>query len=485
MPVNYNFKKGIDIPVWLWEPMFPPAIGYHGASTAYDGKRHLYVIEQYGSTATTASTTALYRFDTWSGAWQFLGAATSGNQGMDIEYDSIRNVLYILTGASTTTWQVFNLNNVSVTIANVACAAFAFTTMTPVLPAAAPLGSSFTMPSDDAVPAQIDTGTADAGGTTTSVVATAATGTFGLGMIGLQVRFTSGTYNGQIRTISGVTAPTTLSFTPALAGAPAAGDTFVIELVADTATGGSTTTVVDSTANWTTNMYANMDVIITGGTGSGQRRRIASNTATTLTLAGATTGNARTGAFTTAPVAGSTFRIVPSADFLYYQVGGGTGLYRIDVAQTTGAAWSAALAAVPAATGGGANTFYPAAYAPYQILAFRGAGTAQYYMYNIGTNAWTTPTVFAAGETFTTGASAAMVSGKRKLIILKEATTRLYVLDLLTGIYEPGGYLPYAAPGGYDGKRLRVVTSPDGAQFLYVRRAAGPEFYRLALEWLQ
>ncbi len=296
MAVNYNFKKGIDVPVWLWEPMFPPGIGYHGASTAYDGSRYLYVAEQYGSTGTTASTTALYRFDTWSLSWQYLTLLTSGNQGLDMEYDSIRNVLYILTGASTTTWQVFNLNNTAVTIANVVCAAFTLTTMTLVLPAAAPLGSSFTMPSDDAVPAQVDSGTE--------------------------------------------------------------------------------------------------------------------------------------------------------------------------------------------ATGGGANTFYPAQYAPYQLIAVRGSATSTYYMYNIGTNDWTTPTVFASGQTFTTGSAADMVSGKRKIIFLKESTNQLYILDLLTGVLEPAGYLPYVAPGAYDGKRLRVVTTPDGAQFLYVRRAAGPEFYRLALEWL-
>jgi hypothetical protein len=484
MSVNYNFKKGIDVPVWLWEPMFPTGIGYHGASTAYDGKRYLYVVEQYGVSTAVASTSALYRFDTWSASWQFLTLITSGNQGMDIEYDSIRNVLYILHGASLTSWQVFNLNLTSVTIANVVCAAFTLTTMTPVLTTAAPLGSSFTMPSDDAVPAQVDSGAADATGqTATQVTATAATGTFGQGMVGLQLRVTSGTRSGEKSTIASVTAPTVLTLGAALTGALASGDTFVIELPEDVATGGSTTTVIDSTANWIVNQYANQDVIITSGTGVGQRRRIASNTATTLTLAAAVTGNARTGVFTTAPVAGSGFKVVPSSDFLYYQVGGATTLYKIDLAQTTGVAWTA-LTAAPAATGGGANTFYPAAYAPFQILAFRGAATATYYMYNIGTNVWTTPAVYASSQTFTTGASATMVTGKRKLIILKEATTQLYALDLLTGIYEPAGNLPYAAPGAYDGKRMRVITTPDGAQFLYVRRAAGPEFYRLALEWV-
>jgi hypothetical protein len=38
--------------------------------------------------------------------------------------------------------------------------------------------------------------------------------------------------------------------------------------------------------------------------------------------------------------------------------------------------------------------------------------------------------------------------------------------------------------GAYDGKRASVITSPDGAQFLYILRAGGQEFFRVPLEWL-
>jgi hypothetical protein len=395
-------------------------------------------------------------------------------------------VLYILHGAALTSWQVFNLNTIAVTIANQSCAAWALTTITTVLPAAANLGASFTMPSDDVVPAQIDTGTADStGNTTTTVSATVATGTFGQGMVNLQLTVLTGAQAGQKRTISAVSAPNTLTVTPALPGALAAGDTFQIELVNDVATATSTTTVTDTTANWTVNAYANMDVILTTGALAGQRRRIASNTATVLTLAAATTGNARTGPFSAVPGATDGFKIVPSQDFLYYQPGGnGTALYRIDVAQTTGIAWSALLAAVPGAVQGGGNTFYPAAYAPYQIVAVRGNGSGNVYLYNIGTNTWTTLTTFPASETFNTGASSAMVTGKRKLLVQKEGATRLYVFDLLTGLLEPAGTMPYAAPAAYDGKRARVVTTSDGAKFLYILRAGGSELFRVPLEWI-
>lgn len=483
MAVTYNFKKGVDLPAWHW--LAPsPVTSQPGTSCAYDGSRYIYWVIQSGS-ATAVGTTQLYRYDTWSNGWQFIVNLTNGFTGIDLEYDSVRNVLYIINGNASTIWQVFNLNRTAVTIANQSIGAWSLGTPALVLPATATVGSSLTAPDETSIPAQIDAGIADsAGNTTTNVRATDATGTFGSGMIGLQLRVSSGTQNNQKVIITAVTDKNNLTVAPALPGALAGGDTFVIELPADIATGGTTTTLTDSTAAWPTNQYANSDVIITGGTGVGQRRRITSNTATVLTLAAAVTGNARTGPFATAPDATSTFKLVPSSDFLYYQPGGTTGLYRLDITQTTGTAWSALLAAVPATTGGGSNTFYPYAYGPFHIFAFRANGSSTIYQYSIGTNAWSTVTTYAGGEAFTTGATAAAVHGRRKLVIQKEGSTRVYIIDLLTGVLEPAGTLPYAAPAATDGKRIKFVKSPDGAEYFYVLRAGGQEFFRVPVEWL-
>ncbi|HEY3379164.1 MAG TPA: glycosyl hydrolase family 28-related protein, partial [Armatimonadota bacterium] len=73
--------------------------------------------------------------------------------------------------------------------------------------------------------------------------------------------------------------------------------------VSGTATGGSSTTVIDTGKAWVTNQYQGMYVDITGGTGSGQWRQITSNTPTTLTVSPA---------FTTSPIAGSAYKIVDS-----------------------------------------------------------------------------------------------------------------------------------------------------------------------------
>jgi hypothetical protein len=486
MPVAYNFKPGVDLPSWQWLSFFPGGPSYHGTASCYDGVRYIYWVIQFGSTATTVSTSNLYRYDTWTNGWQYMAVITSGNRGMDIEFDELRNVLHIINGGGLTSWQIFNLNVTSVTVANTACAAWALTTIATVLPVVADYGASLTMTTDLDLPAVIDDGIAEvAGNTTSTVVATAATGSYGVGMVGLQLRVTSGAQVGARRTITSVTNKTTVVVAPVLGGALASTDTFVIELLASTSTAGSATTVTDTNYSWIVNQYTDHDVLITGGTGTGQRRRIASNTATVLTLAAAVTGNARTGNFATPPDATSVYRIVPSNDFLYYQPGNGnSALYRIDVAQTTGIAFSANLGAAPAVIGPGSNTFYAGAYAPGYIMALRGAATATIYMFNIGTKAWTTLPTFAGSETFTTGANACMLHGERKLFVQKEGQGRCYNFDLTTGILEPAGVLPYASPGAYDGKRARFVKTPDGVEWVYLMRAGGQEFYRIPLEWV-
>lgn len=77
------------------------------------------------------------------------------------------------------------------------------------------------------------------------------------------------------------------------------GQTWVTS-VTSTATAGAATTLTDSVQTWTVDAYANLTVRITGGTGAGQIRRIASNTATVLTV---------TTAWTTIPDATSTYVI--------------------------------------------------------------------------------------------------------------------------------------------------------------------------------
>lgn len=309
-----------------------------------------------------------------------------------------------------------------------------------------------------------------------------AAGTFGPGMVGLYLRFTSGTLSGQRRLITAFVSPTNLTVA-SFGAAPAANDTFVIEVPELAATAGGSTTTVVTTEAWTVNFYANSDVVFITGALAGQRRRIASNTATTLTLSAAVTGNTRTGALTGTPGTGDIFRIVPSSDFIYFH-NGASALYRLDVAQTTGAAWSAALATNPAAGGGGANTVYAGQYDPFAIVMARGSGTNTVYRYGLGPNTWSTLTTFFGAEVINNGAAICLMHGKRKMFIQIQGSTRCVLLDLTTGLLEPGPYMPYANPSSIDGKRARFVRTSSGVEWVYILRAGGQEFYRVPVEWL-
>jgi hypothetical protein len=77
-------------------------------------------------------------------------------------------------------------------------------------------------------------------------------------------------------------------------------------LVSSSATGGSSTTLVDTTQSWTTNQYTGDEVIITGGPGQYEKATIASNTSNTLTVSSWSTPP---GGSSVAPGAGSTYVI--------------------------------------------------------------------------------------------------------------------------------------------------------------------------------
>jgi hypothetical protein len=483
MAVDYGYKRGIDTPTWEWLAPHPQGISYHGCSNTYDGKRYIYWAMQSGGTGTTAGTSQLWRYCTWTDSWHFLATLTSGNRGIDIEHDPARNVLIIIHGAALNSWQVFNLNTSTVTYANVSCAPFVAVTMTPVLPANADYGASLTFPNDLDVDIIYDDGTVAAGSTTTGIKDQneESKTAFQAGMIGLQLRFTSGSLVGQSRTITAVADANNLTVAPAFSAVPGTGDKFTIEMQADTSTSTTTTTLTDTKQAWPTNRFANHDVVLADGT----RRRIASNTATALTLSGAVTGNSNTGPFSPAPAQAVGYRIVPSRDFLYYQPGStSAAFYKIDISQTGSAPTWTTLASVPAAPAGGGNTMYPSNMAPGSILCFRGAASSSFYQYDIGTNVWTTLTFFGLANTITTGGAAAMLSGMRRIILHQEATTRILTANLATKTIEAFGTMPYTNPGSYDGKRLRAIKTVDGARFIYILRAGGQEFYRVAVEWL-
>lgn len=479
MPVAYNFKRGIDLPEWAWLNQFPLTT-ISGGSNAWDGSRYIYY----------NSSTSLYRFDTWTDSWQFLATTVAATAGSAMEYDSIRNVLWI--SITTTTWYVFNLNTTPITIGSLVTGLAAWTlsaALAPALTTAIGAGSSFEMLEDTNISflclddKAATSRNSTAVGTTTTLNDTGAE--FHGGMIGCYVKYISGANNGLSRV---VTAAATGSLTTTAFPSPqGAADAYFIEPPGFSAplaaTGGTTTTLVATGSGWTTNIYRDADVTIVGGTGAGQRRRIASNDGTTLTLAGAVTGNPRTGPFGTAPDGTSTFKITPSADFLYYTVATNTTtFYRMDVVATTNT-W--VVQTVAAATlGAGHNLLQGPSAGPFSLYASRGNAQVGAYRYDIGLQTWTTLPWMGAGEVLTTGSNTAKVAGRNRLFITISATTRCYLYNFVTGLLEPVTSAPYAVPTALDGQRARCLKTADGAEFVYMLRTGGQELFRLPLEWL-
>lgn len=129
---------------------------------------------------------------------------------------------------------------------------------------------------------------------------------------GYWVYIYSGTGAGQLRKIDSNTA-NTLTWTTHISPHPTATSRYLIlGFDAGIATAGSSTTITDSTKSWEVNRWRNYVVRIMAGTGAGQYKPIASNTATALTIVGS---------WATTPDNTSVFTIQGDPDKLYMQLG--------------------------------------------------------------------------------------------------------------------------------------------------------------------
>jgi hypothetical protein len=102
---------------------------------------------------------------------------------------------------------------------------------------------------------------------------------------GYWLYITSGTGEGQIRQIVSNTS-NTLTWTNVGTAPTNTSRYMILGFDAGTATSGAASTLTDSSKSWATNRWSNYAVRILYGTGAGQVRPIASNTATALTVAG-------------------------------------------------------------------------------------------------------------------------------------------------------------------------------------------------------
>ncbi len=268
------------------------------------------------------------------------------------------------------------------------------------------------------------------------------------GYTGYQVRITAGTGIGQIRIIASNTA-TVLTVSSAWTTTPDTTSQYIIEgfgYVTGTATAGAASTITNSGKTWLTNGWTNYQVRITSGTGAGQVRTIASNTATVLTVSSNWTVN---------PDTTSMYVIESNDNFMYLLGNNAVTMYKYVISTDTwstlspGAARSAALA-----TGGTADfiddvpseEWNDGVYSTFTtnlvrqngryIYSIRGGASNVLDVYDIAANTWVSGVSYGnQNETITTGSCSIYEGGK--IYIQKDATGRILYFDVAKNHLTP------------------------------------------------
>lgn len=254
-----------------------------------------------------------------------------------------------------------------------------------------------------------------------------------------------------------------------------------------TATAGGASTLTNSAKTWEVNGWSNYQVRIVSGTGIGQVRNIASNTATVLTTSTA---------WTIAPDATSVYNIEGNDDNVYLFGNGAVTAYKYNRTSNTWAtiAPTVARAGAPVAgmcavwvedtedsNWGNESAIKDGRY----IYSFRGS-SATLDRFDIaggtaGAGAWLAVTYGGSAETFSGGSS--YVADFRYIYIRKDATHRFFKYSVRGNYIEPLTTNLYADSTAVIGNKM-WVEDYDGTgtiRWLYSLRNTGTELHRMML----
>lgn len=260
-----------------------------------------------------------------------------------------------------------------------------------------------------------------------------------------------------------------------------------------TSTGSNTTTtLINSAKSWPTNAYANAQVRIVSGTGAGQVRTVASNTATTLTVSAA---------WTVTPDATSVYSIEGNDDYMYLLGNNSANMYRYTISTNTWVTITPVAARGGVVGGGGTADWINSVADPdwqgaqgkplmqtgalvkqngRYIYSFRGAGSSALDVYDISANTWIANTYGGQMETFNTGSCSVDWNGN--IYIQKEGTGRIFRFNVEKNYIEAFATNAYPQSTTVDGDKLVVLPYIDGATtvpFLYVIQHSRTELLRM------
>jgi hypothetical protein len=199
----------------------------------------------------------------------------------------------------------------------------------------------------------------------------------------------------------------------------------------------------DGSKNWRPNVFAGKRLRVVAGGGMGNEVSVTSNSATGCTLASAITGL------------------------------DATSVYQI-------------FEVPPRSTGTNINWLYGlsnASLAGRFLITPRGGASPIFDIYDIPSDKWyLSQAVVPQSTTLTTG-SMYCYDGGDSYLFTKDATGRVYELDLRTFTVHACGTTPYVHGTAVLGNRMEIIEAEEGLKYLYIMRHSGQEMWRTLKFW--
>ena len=283
-------------------------------------------------------------------------------------------------------------------------------------------------------------------------------------------------------------------------------------------TSGTSTTLIDSTKSWYRNQWVGCRVRISSGSVIGSWGIVTANDATTITASSSWANGYPDstckyeiqdvyGICTSSNVAGTvtdTRKNWPINSLAGKRIKfiGGTGIYGTDYSITSNTA-------TVLTTSGGQSTDITTIYSIVDVpvkatgiiihwlygltdttkrcrkmIVFRGGASSLFDIYDITTNKWElAPAMVPTLTTTFTGGSMSCYDGGDNLYLTKEATGRVYRLNLADRSMVACTTTPYAHGTATIGNRMEIIRTADNLRYLYIMRHSGSEMWRTLVFW--
>lgn len=261
-----------------------------------------------------------------------------------------------------------------------------------------------------------------------------------------------------------------------LVATPSVVDGEHITFATGTATGGSSSTLIDGSKTWTTNQHVGKQVRITSGTGAGQVGVVSSNNATIITIAGI---------FATAPDNTSGYAIEGCDDYVYFLNGNAsTALLRYSI---SAGSFSTMLSrggnANAGITGHWVHSSGDATIDGDRIYSFRGGSTTTLDYYTISANTWANAIAYSPASTsFTTGTKSVL---RGKYIYICYNGSNYWVrLDVTKPALEGFSYMHVLQGAAVVGDTAFDATYTDGVTeipYVYMLLNTSNQLHRMMI----